>query len=121
MTRIKYPNSEFGQEMCFEDLQQGEILHKEYEKYRKLLLGASLTKNSNDIEGSLNRNPELFVDTLKLGIDTIEHYKDINVLLNLSVARLYSVISESEYISGVPEEIKEQISKLLNCEHQDIQ
>ena len=104
-------------------MEEGELKHSDIEHLRKISMFASLTHSSEELESICSTNPKAFHDALKFGIDSIDHYQNLVLLLENSILRIYSVAANhsawkgGEDIENLEEKIQVLLSENTN-EHQ---
>jgi hypothetical protein len=104
-------DNEFIAAMTDEDFLAGEIRHQESESSRKLSMAAGLTKSSEQLKQTRNKNPELYLMALKGAIAAFEDNENVKELLVGSIARLVSVIdTDDEKVSNIVDRAMEIIS-----------
>ena len=117
MTNIK-PALESSFEAAFprEVMEDGELKHADLEPLRKISMFAGLTHSSKELESICSTNPKAFHNALKFGIESIDHYQNLVLLLENAILRIYSVAANhSEWKDGGDiENLEEKIMKLLS-------
>lgn len=78
--------------MTSEELITGETRHSATEHSRKLAMTAGLTKSSDELSRAWEKDPELYLSTLKAAIAAYDDNKSLEELLVSAVARLVSVV-----------------------------
>jgi hypothetical protein len=101
-------SNDFTAAMSSQDLLEGEARHKEAEESRMLAMSAGLTKSSQELEQAYAQDPELYLVALKGAIAAYEDCKNIEELLIGCLARLVSVVEESDDVTArIVEIVKE--------------
>ena len=88
--------SDFTAAMTSQELQDGEARHQENEQSRKLSMAAGLTKSSAELKQVWEKDPELFLTTLKGAIAAYEQNELVEELLRGAIARLVSIVDDTE-------------------------
>jgi hypothetical protein len=99
---------DFDAAMSPQDFIEGEARHKEAEESRMFALTIGLTKSSEELEQAYRDDRELYLVALKEAIEAYENCKNIEELLIGSLARLVSVVEESDDVTDRIMEIVRQ-------------
>lgn len=55
---------------------------------------AGLSKSSDELRVSYTENPNAFLETLCMGVESFDHYENTMELLSDAIARLYAIAAE---------------------------
>lgn len=102
----------FDTAMTEEEMQSGELLHREIEKQRQVAMLVTLSNSSDELKDCYRKDPKAYMGALAFGVEAFDHYENLMELLSGSIARLYSV-SKEEGISNPDGKLERTIDRAL--------
>ena len=108
-------DNEFVAAMTEKELLTGEARHREAEPSRRLAMAAGLTKSSDELKQTWEKNPGLYLTTPKGTIAAYDENKNVKELLIGSIARLVSVVDtdeEAEEVDDIVDRAMEIITEV---------
>lgn len=91
--------SSFTAAMTTDEMDAGEIRHREMELSRRLAMAAGLTKNSDELKRVWETDQETYVTLLNGAVAAYEHNELVEELLRGAIIRLVSVVDKNDISS----------------------
>lgn len=84
----------FEAAMSEDELENGELIHMEMERYRRIAMVTGITKSSDDLRKIIDKDSKGYMDVLELSATAVEHYLNTIEMLLGGIERLYIVAEE---------------------------
>lgn len=105
-------NSNFEAVISAAELEDGELLHAEIDSMRKIAMHAGLTNSSDKLNLSYLENPNGYLNALKFGIRSYDHYDNLLLMMGSAISRLYTIAADQPEWKN--NEDKEQIENFIS-------